>query len=339
MSLLLSGAGCPDVIPNRLQHFEYQSISFNCEVLDGSLAWAVKRKSSSGNITCGTNWGVPEGSGCRIRDVYVEDSGEYWCETKDGKTSKSVNIAVTASVYKNGILMKNVTTGNLIINSVSKCDEGLYKCISRAGESPESWLSVKEFHQEPIPLCSDQLPVLLYFLMRTVGTVVWVAMLLLVLRKRHKDRKRKLYTVTYFIFSSTSVCCSESQRQDSMTVTALCGLLIDVLFLLTVQGQNYVHEAGGGVILESPALPVMEQQNVTLRCTLKGTSSNLPADFIKEGHMDMVTYKGEMTIYNVSKSDEGLYKCRISGRGESAGSWLAVRGHRKEKHLRDGRDC
>ncbi|XP_019134095.2 sialoadhesin-like [Larimichthys crocea] len=213
-------AGCPDVIPNRLQHFEYQSISFNCEVLDGSLAWAVKRKSSSGNITCGTNWGVPEGSGCRIRDVYVEDSGEYWCETKDGKTSKSVNIAVTAgsvildipvapvtegeavtlscrnktpsnisaSVYKNGILMKNVTTGNLIINSVSKCDEGLYKCISRAGESPESWLSVKEFHQEPIPLCSDQLPVLLYFLMRTVGTVVWVAMLLLVLRKRHKDR-------------------------------------------------------------------------------------------------------------------------------------------------------
>lgn len=95
MSLLLSGAGCPDVIPNRLQHFEYQAISFNCEVLDGSLAWAVKRKSSSGNITCGTNWGVAKGSGCHIRDVYVEDSGEYWCETKDGKTSKSVNIAVT----------------------------------------------------------------------------------------------------------------------------------------------------------------------------------------------------------------------------------------------------
>ncbi|XP_019134094.2 uncharacterized protein LOC109142973 [Larimichthys crocea] len=82
---------------------------------------------------------------------------------------------------------------------------------------------------------------------------------------------------------------------------------------------------GGGVILESPALPVMEQQNVTLRCRLKGTSSNLPADFIKEGHMNMVTYKGEMTIHNVSKSDEGLYKCRISGREESAGSWLAVR--------------
>ena len=33
-----------------------------------------------------------------------------------------------------------------------------------------------------------------------------------------------------------------------------------------------------------------------------------------------------MTIYNVSKSDEGLYKCSMSGLGESPESWLAVRG-------------
>lgn len=32
-------------------------------------------------------------------------------------------------------------------------------------------------------LCYDQLPVLLYLLIRTVGTVLWVALLLLVLRK------------------------------------------------------------------------------------------------------------------------------------------------------------
>lgn len=83
------------MFPNRLQHFEYDSISVDCEALGGSPAWAVKRKSSSGNATCGANWGLLKGSSCLVRDVYVDDSGEYWCETKDGTTSKSINIAVT----------------------------------------------------------------------------------------------------------------------------------------------------------------------------------------------------------------------------------------------------
>ena len=34
----------------------------------------------------------------------------------------------------------------------------------------------------------------------------------------------------------------------------------------------------------------------------------------------------QMTIYNVSKSDEGLYKCSVSGLGDSPESRLAVRG-------------
>lgn len=33
-------------------------------------------------------------------------------------------------------------------------------------------------------LCYDQLPVFLYFLLRTVGTILWVTLLLVVLRKR-----------------------------------------------------------------------------------------------------------------------------------------------------------
>uniref|UniRef100_A0A1A7ZZF0 Ig-like domain-containing protein n=1 Tax=Nothobranchius furzeri TaxID=105023 RepID=A0A1A7ZZF0_NOTFU len=31
-----------------------------------------------------------------------------------------------------------------------------------------------------------------------------------------------------------------------------------------------------------------------------------------------------MTLQNISKSDEGRYKCSISGKGESPESWLAV---------------
>uniref|UniRef100_UPI003AACAE63 Fc receptor-like B n=1 Tax=Centroberyx gerrardi TaxID=166262 RepID=UPI003AACAE63 len=82
---------------------------------------------------------------------------------------------------------------------------------------------------------------------------------------------------------------------------------------------------GGAVILQSPVLPVMEGAAVTLNCTTK-TPSNLPADFYKDGSFIRTESTGQMTIHHVSKSDEGLYKCHISGPGESPPSWLAVRG-------------
>ncbi|XP_035530999.1 high affinity immunoglobulin gamma Fc receptor I-like [Morone saxatilis] len=80
----------------------------------------------------------------------------------------------------------------------------------------------------------------------------------------------------------------------------------------------------GSVILDSPALPVMEGDNVVLRCKNKKTF-RIEADFYKNGVLMWRSSTVEMTIHNVSKSDEGLYKCRISGIGESAESWLAVR--------------
>ncbi|XP_059210523.1 low affinity immunoglobulin gamma Fc region receptor II-like [Centropristis striata] len=82
----------------------------------------------------------------------------------------------------------------------------------------------------------------------------------------------------------------------------------------------------GPVILESPVLPVMEGDSVTLSCRNKTTSTNLPADFFKDGRLIMKSSSAETTIKNISKSDEGLYRCSISGVGESAESWLAVRG-------------
>ncbi|XP_033182411.1 low affinity immunoglobulin gamma Fc region receptor II-like [Anabas testudineus] len=83
----------------------------------------------------------------------------------------------------------------------------------------------------------------------------------------------------------------------------------------------------GDVILESPALPVMEGENVTLTCRKLRTSSKLPADFYKNGNFIKTEYTGEMTIHNISMSDEGFYKCSISGsQGESPQSWLPVTG-------------
>ncbi|XP_078137927.1 low affinity immunoglobulin gamma Fc region receptor III-A-like [Centroberyx gerrardi] len=90
-----------------------------------------------------------------------------------------------------------------------------------------------------------------------------------------------------------------------------------------------INVTAGSVILESPVLPVMEGDAVTLNCTNK-TPSNLPAGFYKDGVLIRTGSTGEMTIHSVSKSDEGLYKCSISGVGESPESWLAVRALHKE---------
>ncbi|XP_039996787.1 Fc receptor-like protein 5 isoform X2 [Xiphias gladius] len=78
------------------------------------------------------------------------------------------------------------------------------------------------------------------------------------------------------------------------------------------------------VILESPALPVSEGAAVTLRCKAETHSSDHVFDFYKDDHRISSSSTGEMTIHSASKSDEGLYKCSISGGRESTASWLAV---------------
>uniref|UniRef100_A0AAZ1XIQ9 Ig-like domain-containing protein n=1 Tax=Oreochromis aureus TaxID=47969 RepID=A0AAZ1XIQ9_OREAU len=84
---------------------------------------------------------------------------------------------------------------------------------------------------------------------------------------------------------------------------------------------------GGSVILQSPVLPVMEGDDVTLLCKTKTTPSNLPAAFYKDGSLIRKQPTGHMTIQHVSRSDEGLYKCDISGHGESPSSWITVTGN------------
>lgn len=86
------------------------------------------------------------------------------------------------------------------------------------------------------------------------------------------------------------------------------------------------------MILESPALPVSEGATVTLHCTPETKSFNQFFDFYKDGHCIKRNSTGEITIKRVSKSDEGLYKCSISGGEESLGSWLAVDGEQQKSH-------
>ncbi|XP_054912097.1 Fc receptor-like protein 1, partial [Poeciliopsis prolifica] len=82
----------------------------------------------------------------------------------------------------------------------------------------------------------------------------------------------------------------------------------------------------GSVILQSPVLPVMEGDDVTLSCRARNPTHNLPAAFYKDGVFIGDGSAGSMTLLHVSSSDEGLYKCSISGSGESPSSRVSVKG-------------
>ncbi|XP_023202529.1 high affinity immunoglobulin gamma Fc receptor I-like, partial [Xiphophorus maculatus] len=84
--------------------------------------------------------------------------------------------------------------------------------------------------------------------------------------------------------------------------------------------------SGGSVILQSPVLPVMEGDDVTLSCRAKNPTHNLPAAFYKDGSFIGDGPSGHMTLLHVSSSDEGLYKCNISRHGESPSSRISVKG-------------
>ncbi|XP_030609617.1 low affinity immunoglobulin gamma Fc region receptor II-a-like [Archocentrus centrarchus] len=164
------------ITPNRSQFFEYESVTFYCEGVDHC---EVVHKFKGKVKACSkTNKRTPTGSSCSIKNVYTDDSGEYWSETGGGKRSNIINISVTAGsvilevpalpvmegqtvtlhcrnkiassnltadFYKDGRHIQRSSTRNMNIYRVSKSDEGLYKCsISGAGESPESWLKVTE---------------------------------------------------------------------------------------------------------------------------------------------------------------------------------------------------
>lgn len=90
----------------------------------------------------------------------------------------------------------------------------------------------------------------------------------------------------------------------------------------------YFFRLAGPVVLEIPATPVIEGDDVMLYCRNKVTRhAQRAADFYRDGLFIKTGYKGNLPIFNVSKSHEGLYKCIIS-EAESPESWLSVRGKR-----------
>uniref|UniRef100_A0A673W1L7 Ig-like domain-containing protein n=1 Tax=Salmo trutta TaxID=8032 RepID=A0A673W1L7_SALTR len=174
---VLSNPASLSVSPDRSQFFKYESVSLSCEVQGNSARWRVVRNTTRGNLSeCNTDWGKQQGSSCNV-SLTPSHSGVYWCESGSGEHSNAVNITVpagavilespalpvtegdsvtlrcryqetpsdlTAVFYKDGSLIRAESSGEMTIPAVSKSDEGLYKCSSSKGESPESWMTVTD---------------------------------------------------------------------------------------------------------------------------------------------------------------------------------------------------
>ncbi|KAM9401188.1 high affinity immunoglobulin gamma Fc receptor I-like [Salvelinus alpinus] len=164
------------VNPNTTQHFTSKSLSLSCELKGNSTGWRLKRYRERRVKSGCVPWGSITESTCTITSLKIWYSGVFWCESGSGEYSNAVNITVNdgdvilespvhpvtegdsvtlsckyrtissnfkAEIYKDGVLIKNETTGEMTIPTVSKSDEGFYKCKSGQGESPESWVTVR----------------------------------------------------------------------------------------------------------------------------------------------------------------------------------------------------
>ncbi|XP_035464589.1 low affinity immunoglobulin gamma Fc region receptor II-a-like [Scophthalmus maximus] len=146
----------------------------------------------------------------------------------------------------------------------------------------------------------------------------------------------------FFKYDSFRVSCSEDEwrvmrrAEDGEVHACLSSCPVDVAFPDTDSGvywcqgelgatSNHVNitVTGGLLILESPALPVTEGGDVTLYCRSKFSRNK--ADVHKDGvHFALTSFHGNLTIRNVSKSDEGRYTCSDPELGQSPESWLTV---------------
>ncbi|XP_038161156.1 uncharacterized protein LOC119796601 [Cyprinodon tularosa] len=193
------------VSPDRVQHFNSDSVSLSCE--GNSAEWIVKWITEAGSLFDCSLWDIMNRSTCSI-SLHSYHSGVYWCESGSGHFSNTVNITVQKDIngiilvspvhpvtegdpvtlscrdkeqkllsnvffYHNNKLIHNDGREELNISAVSKSDEGFYKCEHSGKKSPQSWMAVRVPLTSPV---SSSLPVLLI-----VGPVIGLILIILLI--------------------------------------------------------------------------------------------------------------------------------------------------------------
>ncbi|XP_054881171.1 obscurin-like [Poeciliopsis prolifica] len=195
------------VSPVREKIFTFDEVHLQCT---GSAAnWRVKRTAESSASDCSV-WGVMTGSLCTFRSRWFHKA-VYWCESGSGEFSNAVNITihhgdlllvspvhpvtegapVTLSCvtreqdklsdvifYHNDKLRQNDDRGELTISTVSRLDDGFYKCEHLGNVSPQSWVAIQAVLKQSSssfsvmsavgPICGIILVVLLLLLIRFI---------------------------------------------------------------------------------------------------------------------------------------------------------------------------
>uniref|UniRef100_A0A3B4U0P7 Ig-like domain-containing protein n=1 Tax=Seriola dumerili TaxID=41447 RepID=A0A3B4U0P7_SERDU len=162
------------VIPDRVQHFTYDSVFVSCE--GTSAEWRVRGIIDDGSLSSCSDWRMLNRSTFKI-ETYNPSNAVYWCESESGEFSNAVNITVHGVIlvspahpvteggsvtlgcklqklkraqypsrvvfYHNDKIVQDDIRVKLNITAVSKSDEGFYRCEYSGEKSPQSWISVK----------------------------------------------------------------------------------------------------------------------------------------------------------------------------------------------------
>ncbi|KAI4796438.1 hypothetical protein KUCAC02_026990 [Chaenocephalus aceratus] len=366
------------VIPNSSQFFEYENILVSCNS-SSSWEWTPWRNDTT-LVKCGSGWGKLNVSTCNVTTVKLSEGGVFWCQSKYGDSSNSVNISIvggpvslqspavpvtegddvtlscrtkmadapSADFYKDGVSIGAEDDGHMTLYNFTKSNQGAYKCrVQHTGESPESWVTMEDgsdpaslvmspasaqvFEYRNLSLsCGENSSVDGWRIFRsTITTFSTSANGVPTVNPGGKtsgcgDKWGNITSCGCNIYTSkqadTAIYWCESrakQRSNSLNIS-----IRGITLARQLASDTFTKTA---VILESPILAVMKGDNVTLVCKTKDRD-DLRAEFYKDGSFLETGAAGHMTLHNVSSYDEGVYKCHISTEGESATSFLFVRG-------------